>query len=137
VRFLHNFYCMLLCMIVVSTLQEEQCHMSNFPYWAISLIKVGYLSQDCVSLMPQLKSPLVPKSQQSKGSPVTVSSPVGNRRLSLYESAACRQLMTERFDDVCKDVLNQRNSRSSHVHHTLLEILPRLAAFNKEKFIKV
>jgi FKBP12-rapamycin complex-associated protein len=44
--------------------------------------------------------------------------------------------MTERFDDVCKDVLTQRNSRSAHVHHTLLAILPRLAAFNKEKFVK-
>jgi FKBP12-rapamycin complex-associated protein len=89
-----------------------------------------------MSLMPRLKSPLVPKSQQGKGSPVAVSSPVGNHCLSLYESAACRQLMTERFDEVCKDVLNQRNSRSSHVHHTLLAILPRLAAFNKEKFVK-
>ncbi|PNF25178.1 Serine/threonine-protein kinase mTOR, partial [Cryptotermes secundus] len=96
----------------------------------------GQQASDCMSLMPRLKSPLVPKSQQGKGSPVAVSSPVGNHRLSLYESAACRQLMTERFDDVCKDVLTQRNSRSPHVHHTLLEILPRLAAFNKEKFVK-
>jgi FKBP12-rapamycin complex-associated protein len=94
------------------------------------------LLQDCMSLMPRLKSPLVPKSQQGKGSPVAVSSSVGNHFLSLYESAACRQLMTERFDDVCKDVLTQRNLRSSHVHHTLLAILPRLAAFNKEKFVK-
>ncbi|PSN34470.1 Serine/threonine-protein kinase mTOR [Blattella germanica] len=91
---------------------------------------------DCMSLMPRLKSPMIPKSQHNKGSPVAATSPVGNHRLSLYESAACRQLMTERFDDVCSDVLSQRVVRNSHIQHTLLAILPRLAAFNKEKFVK-
>nr|QXN57741.1 serine/threonine-protein kinase [Bemisia tabaci] len=54
----------------------------------------------------------------------------------LYESAACRSLMLERFDDVCYMVLQQRNSRSSYIQHILFTILPRLAALNKEKFVE-
>ena len=86
--------------------------------------------------MPRLKSPMIPKSQHNKGSPVAVTSPVGNHRLSLYESAACRQLMVENFDSVCTDVLSQRVVRNMHIQHTLLAILPRLASFNKDKFVK-
>lgn len=52
----------------------------------------------------------------------------------IYESAACRQLIMERFDDICSDVLAQRIVRNTHLQHTLLTILPRLAAFNREKF---
>nr|CAD7429912.1 unnamed protein product [Timema monikensis] len=92
--------------------------------------------QDAISLMPRLKSPMTAKSQHVKGNLAVVISPVGNH-LALYESAACRQLMTEHFEDICRDVLNQRPARSSYIQHTLLTILPRLAAFNKETFVKM
>lgn len=52
----------------------------------------------------------------------------------IYESAACRQLIMERFEDICIDVLAQRFVRNTHLQHTLLTILPRLAAFDREKF---
>ncbi|KAJ9575042.1 hypothetical protein L9F63_007777, partial [Diploptera punctata] len=96
----------------------------------------GQQSPDCMSLMPRLKSPMIPKSQHNKGSPVAVTSPVGNHIPIAYESAACRQLMIENFDSVCTDVLSQRVVRNMHIQHTLLAILPRLAAFNKDKFVK-
>ncbi|KAJ1521597.1 hypothetical protein ONE63_003248 [Megalurothrips usitatus] len=54
----------------------------------------------------------------------------------IYESAACRQLIMERYDEICSCVLAQRLVRSSHPQHTLLTLLPRLAAFNREKFRK-
>ncbi|KAI5755082.1 hypothetical protein M8J77_013919 [Diaphorina citri] len=53
--------------------------------------------------------------------------------LPLYESAACRSLISERFEEVANTVLAQRLARSNSV---LLTILPRLAAFNKEKFVQ-
>lgn len=68
--------------------------------------------------------------------PLTLTNNKTNADHALYESSACRVLMTEHFDDICNDVLSQRISRSPHIQHTLLAILPRLAAFNKEKFIK-
>ncbi|RZF43401.1 hypothetical protein LSTR_LSTR001662 [Laodelphax striatellus] len=53
-----------------------------------------------------------------------------------YESSACRTLVVENLSKICYSVLNQRSSRSPHIQHTLLTILPRLAAFNREKFVQ-
>ncbi|XP_012282445.1 serine/threonine-protein kinase mTOR isoform X2 [Orussus abietinus] len=53
-----------------------------------------------------------------------------------HESAACRCLLQERLDDIYNDVMNQRMSRNPHIHHALMTLLPRLAAFNREKFNK-
>lgn len=52
------------------------------------------------------------------------------------ESNLCRQLVTDNYEDICNKVLDQRLSRSSHVHQVLMSILPRLAAFNREVFVK-
>lgn len=74
--------------------------------------------------------------------PVGSKSPLGPHREStptvtvIYESAACRQLIMEKFDKICNFVMEQRIVRNSHLQHTLLTILPRLAAFNREKFTK-
>jgi serine/threonine-protein kinase mTOR len=65
------------------------------------------------------------------------SSQQSNHRLGgLSESAACRQLMAENFDEICHQALGHRNSRSPHIQSALLNLLPRLAAFNKAKFSK-
>ncbi|XP_044740220.1 serine/threonine-protein kinase Tor [Chrysoperla carnea] len=55
--------------------------------------------------------------------------------LQTPESAACRQLVEERYTNICTDVLD-RISRPGHVQNALLDILPRLAGFNSEKFTK-
>lgn len=55
----------------------------------------------------------------------------------LCESSACRALVTERMDGICRDALAQRLSRSPHTQTALLALLPRLAAFNREKFVKM
>lgn len=54
----------------------------------------------------------------------------------LHESSVCRALLMEHFDEVCSNILSQRISRSIYIQQILPKILPRLAAFHKEKFIK-
>uniref|UniRef100_A0A8D9ABA5 Serine/threonine-protein kinase TOR n=1 Tax=Cacopsylla melanoneura TaxID=428564 RepID=A0A8D9ABA5_9HEMI len=56
--------------------------------------------------------------------------------LPLYESAACRTLISEKFEEVANTVLAQRMTRPANIQQTLLTILPRLAAFNKDKFVQ-
>lgn len=57
-------------------------------------------------------------------------------QIAIIESQICRQLVAEKFDYICLDVLAQRLSRSSHIQQTFLTILPRLAAFDRENFVK-
>ncbi|XP_046989267.1 serine/threonine-protein kinase mTOR isoform X1 [Schistocerca americana] len=75
------------------------------------------------------------RSPKMQHSPLVVSLP-SNNHTSLYESAACRQLMTENFDTICNAVLSQRIIRNPHIQHTLLAVLPRLSAFNRKKFVQ-
>ncbi|KAK7869671.1 hypothetical protein R5R35_010033 [Gryllus longicercus] len=112
-------------------------------------VQTGGHPQESMSLVPRLKSPQGGKSPQNRGvaSPSVVAAatasassvaglPAGVNQLPLYESAACRQLMMDHFDSLCTDVLAQRISRHAHLQHALLTILPRIAAFNREKFVK-
>ncbi|KAJ8979409.1 hypothetical protein NQ317_015841 [Molorchus minor] len=54
----------------------------------------------------------------------------------IIESSVCRQLVAEKFEYICLDVLQQKFSRYSYVQQTLLTILPRLAAFDRKSFVK-
>lgn len=57
-------------------------------------------------------------------------------QIAIIESQICRQLVAEKFDYICLDVLGQRLSKVSHIQQSLLTILPRLAAFDRETFVK-
>jgi len=57
-----------------------------------------------------------------------------NQTITFIESAACKALVTESYFEICKQVLDQRNSRNSLIQQALFMILPRLAALNKELF---
>ncbi|CAL4096084.1 unnamed protein product, partial [Meganyctiphanes norvegica] len=50
------------------------------------------------------------------------------------ESTTCRDLLLEKYDSICTQVLNQRTSKNGLIQSALLQILPRLAALNKDKF---
>ncbi|KAJ8929828.1 hypothetical protein NQ314_017426 [Rhamnusium bicolor] len=54
----------------------------------------------------------------------------------IIESFICRQLVAEKFEYICLDVLQQKFSRYNYVQQTLLTILPRLAAFDKKSFVE-
>lgn len=58
------------------------------------------------------------------------------QHLSINESATCRQIIIDNFDEICAKVLEQRHLKTSYVQQSLLNILPRLAAFNREEFVK-
>ncbi|XP_029434781.1 serine/threonine-protein kinase mTOR isoform X2 [Rhinatrema bivittatum] len=48
---------------------------------------------------------------------------------TLVESRSCRELMEEKFDQVCRWVLKCRSSKNPLIQMTILNVLPRLAAF--------
>lgn len=56
--------------------------------------------------------------------------------LSINESATCRQIIVDNYNEICAKVLDQRHLKTSYVQKSLLNILPRLAAFNCEEFVK-
>ena len=87
---------------------------------------------DILLLMPHLKSTVVSKWSISSRNTLNAQSP----HHPAHESAACRSLMLEKLDDINNEVMNQRVSRNVHIQHALMTLLPRLAAFNKEKFVK-
>ncbi|EMP41525.1 Serine/threonine-protein kinase mTOR [Chelonia mydas] len=53
---------------------------------------------------------------------------------TLVESRCCRDLMEEKFDQVCLWVLKCRTSKNSLIQMTILNLLPRLAAFRPSAF---
>lgn len=54
----------------------------------------------------------------------------------IIESSICHQLVAEKFEYICIDVMQQKFSKYSYVQQTLLNILPRLAAFDRSCFIQ-
>uniref|UniRef100_A0A8C6M5E7 Serine/threonine-protein kinase TOR n=1 Tax=Nothobranchius furzeri TaxID=105023 RepID=A0A8C6M5E7_NOTFU len=53
---------------------------------------------------------------------------------SLVESRYCRELMEERFDQVCRWVLKYKTCKNPLIQMTILNLLPRLAAFQPHTF---
>ena len=60
----------------------------------------------------------------------------GGKRVEIKStpSRVCRQFMMRNFDEVCKLVLKNKNSRNPLIQQTLLTLLPRIAALNQELF---
>lgn len=53
---------------------------------------------------------------------------------TLVESRACRELIEEKFEQICRWVLKCRNSKNPLIQMTILHVLPRLAAFRPSAF---
>lgn len=91
------------------------------------------------NLFPRFRAPFVEKWNSSHSihssyfSDFDMNSKLAN---TIQESSACRQLLFDNYDDICSKVMEQRISRSPHVQQSLFSILPRLAAFNKEIFVR-
>lgn len=56
------------------------------------------------------------------------------KQYPIVESAACRQLTADHFDEICANTLRHSISKSSHVQAALMGILPRLAAYDRTRF---
>ncbi|XP_077998557.1 serine/threonine-protein kinase mTOR-like [Glandiceps talaboti] len=75
--------------------------------------------------------------QRPSLSPISISATAPAPQKPAYvESRYCRELMEEKFDEVCHQVLKYRNSRSPLIQQMLLILLPRLAAFQPPPFVK-
>ncbi|XP_068151798.1 serine/threonine-protein kinase mTor-like isoform X2 [Drosophila tropicalis] len=55
---------------------------------------------------------------------------------NVFESAYAHEILAEHYVTICDNVLEQRFSKSPYVQQGLLQILPRLAAFNREVFVQ-
>ncbi|XP_064091213.1 serine/threonine-protein kinase mTOR-like [Macrobrachium nipponense] len=72
------------------------------------------------------------------GLPSHANSAIGGTETTILdqpcESRTCRELILEKYDSICNQVLGQRNIRNGIIQSAILQILPRLAALNKDKF---
>lgn len=102
---------------------------------------------DSSNLFPRFKTTFTDKFMASSNTPHYLSpssypydydtdSKFSRQHLSINESATCRQIIVDNYDEICAKVLEQRHLKSSYVQHSLLNVLPRLAAFNREEFVK-
>ena len=100
---------------------------------------------DSSNVFPRFKTPFTDKStshqsqflsQYSFPYDYDTDSKFSRQHLSINESATCRQIIIDNYDEICAKVLEQRHLKTSYVQQSLLNILPRLAAFNREEFVK-
>ncbi|KAJ0174518.1 hypothetical protein K1T71_009626 [Dendrolimus kikuchii] len=54
----------------------------------------------------------------------------------IYESEVCKRLLCEHYERICQDVMAQRLLKTQGVPQILFIMIPRLAAFNKDFFLK-
>lgn len=55
---------------------------------------------------------------------------------TILESSYAREVIIEHYSTICENIIEQRNSKSTYVQQALLQILPRLAAINREVFVQ-
>ncbi|XP_041981966.1 serine/threonine-protein kinase mTOR [Aricia agestis] len=90
------------------------------------------VSDDIIFISSKLHSPSVKRGCLSDGFKTeNVQYPV-----PIYESEVCKKLLAEKFERICQDVMSQRMFKAQGVSQIILIIIPRLAAFHKELFLK-
>ncbi|XP_038222262.1 serine/threonine-protein kinase mTOR [Zerene cesonia] len=90
------------------------------------------VSDDIIFISSKLHSPSVKRGYLCDGFKTeNVQYPV-----PIYESEVCKKLLSEKIERICHDVMAQRLLKLQGVPQTLLVIIPRLAAFNKDLFLK-
>lgn len=87
---------------------------------------------DVLSLITRIKTNIVSKWSASSQNLATIKI----KQYPAHESAACRALMLEKLDEISIEVINQRITRNQHIQNALMQLLPRMAAFNREKFVQ-
>lgn len=97
-------------------------------------------SDDFGHILPRIKAPFIEKFGHSSSS--HQSSYMYDLDCSLkfcsnvQESSACRQIITENYDEICQRILEQRTVKSNYVQQSLFSVLPRLVAFNGNLFVR-
>ncbi|XP_002042098.2 serine/threonine-protein kinase Tor [Drosophila sechellia] len=91
------------------------------------------------TLVPRLKVPFIDKlgsSQTHLGEGEHHKGVAKFASHNVLESAYAQEILQEHYTNICDNVLEQRTSKSPYVQQALLQILPRLAAFNRAVFVK-
>lgn len=99
-------------------------------------------TDDYATLLPRFKAPFMDKLSQSSSvssTSYTYDLEFSNKHFghNVQESAACRQIISENYDDICLRIMEQRSVKMVHVQQALFGILPRVVAFNREVFVRV
>lgn len=91
------------------------------------------------TLLPRFKAPFIEKISQSSSSHTSYLYDLdctvkyfGN----IQESAVCRQIIIDNYDDICQHIMEQRSVKLLYVQQSLFSILPRLVAFNRDLFVR-
>ncbi|CAD7080067.1 unnamed protein product [Hermetia illucens] len=88
------------------------------------------------AMFPRMKQTLIEKIGSSQSHLDSDHSNLKFSNIQIEESANSRQILTDHYEEICEKVMDQRNSRSFYVQQALLNILPRVAAFNREAFVR-
>lgn len=91
------------------------------------------------TFLPRFKAPFIEKFANSNSSHTSYLYDMDcnfKYCVNIQESNACRQIITENYDDICQRIMEQRLVKSSYVQQSLFSILPRLVAFNRNLFIR-
>ncbi|KAH8262146.1 hypothetical protein KR038_003117 [Drosophila bunnanda] len=95
------------------------------------------------TLVPRLKVPFIERlgssqTHMSEGEPHNGVAKFASffPQHNVLESAYAHEILQEHYTTICENVLEQRSSKSPYVQQALLQILPRLAAFNREVFVE-
>lgn len=94
-------------------------------------------SDDLGNILPRIKAPFIEKFGHSSHQSSYLYDLDNSLKFcsNVQESSACRQIITENYDEICQRIMEQRTVKSSYVQQSLFSILPRLVAFNRDLFI--
>lgn len=56
--------------------------------------------------------------------------------VNIHESDSCRQILVAHYKEICDVVMENRSSKSVYVQQAIALLLPRLAAFKRDVFVK-
>lgn len=57
-----------------------------------------------------------------------------HRKFPLYESPTCKQLISEKYAEICRLVKEHCNTKNPHIHSVIISLFARLAAFDPDRF---
>lgn len=94
-------------------------------------------SGDYGNIFPRIKAPFIEKFGHTASSQTSYLYDLDcslKYCTNVQESAVCRQIIIENYEDICHRIIEQRTVKSAHVQQSLFSILPRLVAFNRDMF---
>ncbi|XP_065362288.1 serine/threonine-protein kinase mTor [Calliphora vicina] len=99
----------------------------------------GGSGHQLTTIVPRLKAPFVKKLGSTHLVDLGEQHQVSNHKFNtsnILESSYAREVIMEHYTIICENIIEQRNSKSTYVQQALLQILPRLAAINREIFVQ-